>query len=272
MSFDNSFDEDETDYTGIISKRDTAREQGVINGGRIATNYLEDTHYSGQTADGIEEDDLAEMFITTHSILKELIDIPVYKRAHDFYGLIIETSNEQFIGPTCVSRNPDLVIDGNYIEGSFNGEKIQLFLKTIARNFCSKDKSGHLILVLLHELMHGSMNVKWNRPSHPYWTFREEALANFLLINALDSISNKSDIYSRAQKLKSLAEEEFSNQIPDLGYTYFKYLKENEKDVDAWMKEKKECSQSREREKIWDEYIKNARALLESKGEKLQGK
>lgn len=272
MSFEDSFNNDETNYVDIFSAQDTAKKNGIINGGRIATNYLEDTHYSGHTADGIEKDDLAKMFITTHSILKELTNIPVYKRAYDFSGLIIETSNEQFIGPICVSRNPDLVIDGNYIEGSFNGEKIQLFLKTIARNFCSKDKSGHLILVLLHELMHGSMNVKWNRSSHPYWTFREEALANFLLINALGSISNKSNNYSRAQELKSLAEEEFSNQIPDLGYTYFKYLNEDEKDVDAWMKEKKECSQSREREKIWDKYIKNARALLESKGEKLQGK
>lgn len=262
MGFIDSFDDNENDYVDVSVCQDNHDEMirkynqenfGCLGFKHVKTELLEEC-----------ADINPDFFRRILKIRNKVSQIPAFKDAADGPVPSLEFADIE-TKKVLISKNPDVMIEMIPL-GDYNPKNshIRLDPEKIDETAgkmpgCSKEDLA--VIVFLHELMHHVMRVE-NGPvynGHLYWSFREESLANALMLKVLDICGEVT--------LKDNAVKFIDTQPDDLGYTYPLFNFEQEQDVDGWIKEKNAHDTDVAE---MDSHIETARGILRAAGRRLE--
>ena len=271
MGFDNSFDDNNiNDWTDVSTDDDNNNEPiqdfKLKNYGKLGIAHVKVAITCQCKSVECNNNGITPAFFSKILIIRNTISkSPLFETAADD---AIPSLGFRHLHPrrVTISVNPDKWIDyvpiGLYCKAdnhiSLDLDGITATAKEIP--FCSKEELT--VIVFLHELMHHVMRAEKGptEEDNLYWLFREEALANALMLKALD-ICGEAALKDKAMKY-------IRTQPADLGYTYALLLPEPEiYDVMGWINEK---DTGMTPAKDMDSYIANARKVLEDNGYELE--
>lgn len=264
MGWDNSFDDNENDYGDPFACQDSQDESRRGTYGALSDGYLLDD--TGKKSSNCIAD--AEFFEKVYEVrTKVTVANPIFKAAADgFHNNEFSAPKLVFTTlptiPVTISTNPDIIVY-NDILGCYVGKDyhIEMDMDKIESEASSLSvKSTDLaIIVFFHELMHHLMRVQNNRSDkgrHLYWTFREEAMANALMLRFLCEAGE--------DRLRHIAMDFISKQPADLGYTYSLFMPYNDRDdIEGWRNLKSDGNML---DKDMDSYVDHARQILRDNG------
>lgn len=272
MDFTNSFDDNENDYEDVGARQDNHdkmirkynRENfGCLGSKHVKTVLLEEC--AAIKTELLEEcaDINPDLFRRILKIRNKVSQFSAFKDAADGPVPSLEFADIK-TKQVLISKNPDVMIETIPL-GDYNPKNshIRLDPEKIDETAgkmpgCSKEDLA--VIVFLHELMHHVMRVE-NGPDsngHLYWSFREEAMANALMLKVLELCGDG--------ELKAKAEvfiESLQKDVADLGYCYCRHIQNPEDRIESWKKEK---SKHVKPEADMDADLAEARAKLEADG------